>query len=199
MSTRRMNKRIRNKVRIAGQIAYIHFNDKSAVLAVNTGPTAKGNRVSIPRVVVFDKVLDKAHNFKVGDYVLIDATMQSNRIGDNLPPRTVAVNHMVKLNPEDPRYHTANRFDFYGVVVKAEKVNNRKAKATIRIYTGRQINYITVYYESDDKEKVDAFCNLKTTDYVFMNGYIMTSKTTNKDNKATFLDKLVVNDFGILS
>lgn len=192
MSARRVN----NQVRLAGQIAYIRFFDKTATIVVNTGISDDGKHQNYPRAIVFDKVLDVAHNFNVGDYVLIDATMQGNRANTNLPPRTIAVNHMVKLNPEDPRYHTANRFDFYGRLVEVNKTEDGKAKATVAIYTGH-LNYITVYFESDNPERLDTFCNITRKDYVHLSGQIRTNRVLTQDNNIEFFDKLIVKNFRV--
>ena len=193
-----MARRVNNQVRLAGQIAYIHFGEKAATVVINTGLSNDGVHSNYPRAVVFDKVLDVAHGFNVGDYVLVDATMQDNRAMPNLPPRTIAVNHMVKLNPDSPRYHTVNRFDFYGRILKTDRTGDNKAKAVVGIYTGRQMNYITVHFESDNAEELDRFCSLNKSQFVHLNGQIKTNRVLTTEDKILFVDKLVVNRYRVL-
>ena len=192
MTTRRVN----NKVRLAGQIVYIRFFDKTATVVVNTGLSEDGIHSNYPRAVVFYIFLSVAHGFKVGDYVLIDATMQDNRANANLPPRTIAVNHMVRLNPESSEYHTANRFDFWCHVINIQKVSDNKAKATAVIYTG-QLNYITIYYEAEP-EKIDEFCEINNKNYVHLTGQIRTNRVLTSEGKIEFFDKLLVSDFRVV-
>ena len=190
MSTRRVN----NQVRLAGRIAYMHFSEKMAVMVIDTGLSSDGAHTNYPRAIVFEKVLNVASRFKVGDYVLVDATMQSNKTGSNLPSRTIAVNHIGRLNPEDPRFHTVNRFDFYGKILNAEKIDDTKVKATMRIYTG-QANYLTVYFESTNKEEIEEFVNLNSDNYVYLSGQIRTNKAVTEQNEVQFYDKLVATKF----
>lgn len=193
MSARRVN----NQVRLAGQIAYIRFYDKIATIVVNTGLSDDGVHSNYPKAIVFDKILNVAHKFQVGDYVLIDATMQGNKANTNLPPRTIAVNHIVKLDPESPKYHTANSFNFWGRIVNSKKTDDGKVKATIAIYTG-QPNYITVYFESDNKDKIDEFCSLTKDNYVHLSGQIRTNRVLTDEDNIEFFDKLIIKDFRIV-
>lgn len=198
MSVTRRN--VNNKVKLAGQIAYIRFFDKTATIVVNTGLSDDGKHSNYPKAVVFDKILDVARNFEVGDYVLIEATMQGNVNSKkkNVPQRTIAVNRIIRLNPDNPKYHTANRFDFNGNIIKAEKIDDNKVRAVVAIDAGK-INYITVYLESDNANRLDVFCKIPFYKTVYLSGQIRTNRVLTQDDEMKFFDKLIVKNFRVVN
>lgn len=192
MSARRIN----NRVRLAGKITNIYFGDKTTTMIIDTGLSKDGKHNNFPRVVAFEKILGVTSHYKAGDYVLIDATMQANKNTEkkDYPPRTIAVNHIGRLNPESPKYHNVNSFDFYGRLISTKKISANEAIAKIRIYTN-QANYITVHFKNDNESLVDKFVEIEANAYVHLVGQIETSRFIDEDGKYHYPDKLVVYRF----
>lgn len=187
-------KRVNNRVRFAGQIVYMSISDTYGTLVIDTGPENGTTHNNRPRMVAFEKVIPILNYYKTGDYVLIDATVQSNK---NNPARTIAVNHISRLDPEAPNYNPVNRFDFNGRIFFTEKINDNLAKAGIAVRTGRA-NYITVYYQSDDKNSIDEFIKTKN-ELVHIDGIIQTGKKFDDSGKVIHKDRLMVKNFRVFS
>jgi len=193
LNTRRVN----NSVKLAGRISYLKIFDKSAIMTIDTGPNKNGFHNNFPNTVCFEKVLPIVAKYQVGDYVKVDATMQGNKPNDKNPTRTIAVNHIGRVNPNAENYHTTNRFDFYGRLVKIEKIDDKHAKAKMCIYTGKQ-NYITVHFESENEDDLKSFCNIDSKSFIYTSGEIETKTSRNENGKREYHDKLSIRYFKII-
>lgn len=186
-------RRVRNQVILAGRIAYIWHGDNRATIVVDTGVGDNKHR-NKPCAIAFEKVLDVARHYNVGDHVILEATMQDNKKAtEGLPRRTIAVNHIAKLDPNDPRYHTQNYFELDGWIIAAEK-RKHSIKARIKVNANGHHNFLTVYLKADDTDKYNDFCNISRDERIRLWGYIETGKEL-ENGKARYFDRLVVTDY----
>lgn len=186
-------RKIRNQVIIAGRIAYIWHGDNISTIVVDTGVGKNGHR-NKPCTIAFEKVLDVARHYKVGDHVILEATMQENKKAtESLPRRTIAVNHIARLDPDHPRYHTQNYFELDGWVVAAEK-HRRSIRARIKVNANGLQNFLTIHLKIKDVDKFNEFCNISRDERIRLWGYIKTGKEV-KNGKARYFDKLIVTDY----
>lgn len=191
------NTEVTNGVRFAGKIVGKQDTGKTVIISLDTGAVKGSEENNFPQVVVFQKIKAFTENLNIGDFVLIDATVQSNPRNEDKPyfnPRTMAVNHITKINRE--RY--INRFNFFGRALKVEKLSDTSAIAKIKLRAGKD-NFIKIYFEGTESD-VNDFVNLRARDFVYFNGHIAATYPFNTFTENRFYaDKCICTGFKVLS
>ena len=186
--------RVNNKARFAGKVIHIRKENNFTSMIINTGPEEGSLHHNTPRVVAFEKVLPFLSNIEVGDYVLVDATIQSNR-GNPATPRTFAVNHVSKLNPDTENYKSVNRFNLNGKLLNPEKIGKNIIKARVLV-RGNQTNFLTVHLYSQNTDEIERLMSAEGK-LVFLTGTVETDKDFDKDGTIRRYERLSIKRFNV--
>lgn len=189
---------IKNSARLVGEVVSSHSTDKVTILTIKTEKKdEEKTKFSFPKAICFEKVKPQADKIEIGDHVLVDCTIQSNKRDENIKNqamRTITVNHISKVDPSDERYHSVNAFKFFCKIININRVNEHVATARITFYTTRA-HYLTVVYKNADIAKVDEFCNLPLYEYYVLFGSIETKKFPRKDGSVKFTEDCVISSY----
>ncbi len=193
-----MYNNVKNSARLVGEVVSKYSTDKVTILTIKTEKKDGDKvRISFPKAICFEKVKPQTDKIEIGDYVLADCTIQANQKDEsikNQSMRTVAVNHITKVNPSDERYRSINSFRFFCRVLKTTKLSDHVAIARIFFFTNRA-HYMTVVFKNSDPERVESFCNIQPNEFVILNGAIETRKFTNKDGTTGYAEDCVARVF----
>lgn len=196
-----MKNNVKNSARFVGEVINKHSTDKVTILTIKTIKEVDGKeRINFPKAICFERVKPQADALEVGDYALVDCTIQSNerdRSIANQSMRTIAANHISKVDPNDDRYHSVNAFKFFCRVLSTRKASANVAIARIFFFTNRA-HYMTVVFKHSDPETVNAFCALAPNQYVILNGAIETGRYVRKDESVKYTEDCVVRSFRVI-
>lgn len=190
--------KVKNSARLVGEVVSTYPAEKVTIMTIKT-ERKDGDRTtySFPKAVCFDKTKAQADKIQVGDHVLVNCTIQSNKRDEkikNQSLRTIAVNHISRVDPADERYHSVNSFRFYCRILRINRINKHFASARITFYTNR-VHYITVVFKDDDEKKVDEFCSLPLNSPCVLLGSIDTKKYIRKDGTIKYTEDCTVRNF----
>lgn len=193
-----MQRKVKNSARLVGEVISKYATDKVVILTIKTEKKdGERTRISFPKAICFEKVKSQTNNIQAGDFVLVDCTVQANVRDESIPNqsmKTIAVNHITKVDPNDERYNSVNSLRFYCRVLRTNRINDHVAVAKIFFFTTRA-HYMTVVFKNDSVEAVDDFCSLQPNEYVILNGSIDTKKYIAKDGSTKYSEDCVIRNF----
>lgn len=190
-----MYKKVKNSARFVGEVVAKYPTSAVTILTIKT--VLGENKYSFPKVICFERVKPQADKIEVGDHVLVDCAIQSNKRDEsikNQSMRTIAANHIIKVDPNGERYRPTNAFRFFCRVLSTNKINDHVVLARIFFFTNRA-HYMTVVFKSDDTDKIDEFCNIETNQPVILNGSVETKRFRRKDGELKYTEDCVVRSF----
>lgn len=196
-----MKNNVKNSARLVGEVVNKHSTDKVTILTIKTIKEINGKeRICFPKAICFERVKPQADNLEIGDYALLDCTIQANERDEsikNQSMRTIAVNHITKVDAADERYHSVNAFRFYCRVRNIKRINDNVAVARIFFFTTRA-HYMNIVFKHNNPDIVNAFCSLSPYQNVIINGSIETGKYTRKDGSNKYTEDCVARSFRVV-
>lgn len=194
--------KVKNSARLVGEVVSVYPTEKVTILTIKT-ERKDGDKTyfSYPKVICFDKVKPQADKICVGDHVLVNCTIQSNKRDENIKNqslRTIAVNHISKVDPTDERYRSVNSFRFVCRILKADRIRENLVVARITYYTNR-VHYVTVVYKDDNADNIEKFLSLPINAPCVLQGSIDTKKYVRKDGAVRYTEDYTVHNFFAVS
>jgi hypothetical protein len=157
---KRERKFISNAARISGIIETIDEKEKATIISVKTDD-------NVVNAIAFSHAKQFTKDLKPGDFVVFDATIQSNNSYSGFPSLTIAVNH-VSFNTGRNSKPRAT-FSIAGRPLSVNKMSATRATALIITRSGSKINTMRVYYESTE-ENIERFCSLGSNNFLLLHG-----------------------------